>query len=633
MNIVQSCDRDRSFYGLTVFSICVLALFIFVLSIFPVQSDDIGTHLKTGEFIFREGKILTSDPFSFTRPASVWINVEWLGQVVFYLIYQWAGITGLILFKFLVVLGIFLIIARFLILLRFYNFFSYLLLFFGAFICAERFIERPHIFADFFMTFFLCTLFIAEVRPTRFLYGLPLVQILWANMNYSAILGAGIFLFFFVSRLFARKEIPRSYYLCFFATCLAACMNPSGVFVYLEPLRFFFDNFYNQRQFIYEWMSPFQRMYLSMPYVILYFFLLFCVVVWFFANFRRIRLHSWFLLVLFSVLSLRAVRFIPSACYGILVVFYAAYAQYSSPESRGRFSFRFLQDKKIFLIITFLGLFGSIWVAFFGYQTGFLQRKFGFGIHPSRDIKGVVSFLRQADIQGNMFNQLDLGSYLIWNAYPERKVFIDGRVIDCYPPKFFVEDYVTAGRSKEDLERIIAKHAIDYFILTYPRNGLYSIWKFLDEDPRFMVLYWDDYHVIFARVDRFPSRVQYAYRILKPFLNDAAILSQLEAYPQAVSELNRLLQFSAHSRRANMLGGLYFFNQRDYRRAKELLEKSFYQGEALSPLVYLALGLIAESQGDCKLFLEYTHRFFRLSRDSSAQALLRKKMQACFQKR
>ncbi len=43
--------------------------------------------------------------------------------------------------------------------------------------------------------------------------------------------------------------------------------------------------------------------------------------------------------------------------------------------------------------------------------------------------EGAVSFIKDNDIEGPMFNEFRWGGFLIWRLYPEQKVFIDGRTI------------------------------------------------------------------------------------------------------------------------------------------------------------------------------------------------------------
>lgn len=48
---------------------------------------------------------------------------------------------------------------------------------------------------------------------------------------------------------------------------------------------------------------------------------------------------------------------------------------------------------------------------------------------------GAVTFMREHDLHGNIFNEFAWGQYLIWHLSPASKIFIDGRFDLAYPPE------------------------------------------------------------------------------------------------------------------------------------------------------------------------------------------------------
>lgn len=66
-----------------------------------------------------------------------------------------------------------------------------------------------------------------------------------------------------------------------------------------------------------------------------------------------------------------------------------------------------------------------------------------------------VRYLRESGLQGRLFNTFHWGGFLIWNFYPEHKVFVDGRP-DMYGDEFMADfGKVQDARSgwKEVLDR------------------------------------------------------------------------------------------------------------------------------------------------------------------------------------
>jgi hypothetical protein len=64
-----------------------------------VADPDLLDHLKFGETIWRTGRIAQPDPFSYTAGAQLWVNHEWLAELIYYLVFAAAGAAGLILVK------------------------------------------------------------------------------------------------------------------------------------------------------------------------------------------------------------------------------------------------------------------------------------------------------------------------------------------------------------------------------------------------------------------------------------------------------------------------------------------------------------------------------------------------------
>ncbi len=585
---------------LTLLFIAVFSVFILLLSVFPWQSDDIGTHLKTGQLIWESKSILTKDPFSFTKPVDKWINVEWLAQVVFYLIYHYSGVVGITLFKYLIILSVFLIIIRFLTTYYKINIISSTVLILIAYIGSDRFIIRPHLFSYLFISGFLAILYAYLKKPNRYIYLLPLMQLIWSNVNYGAILGVGIFTIFVVDIVISQQRLSKDIVFSYILTLIFACFNPGGVMIYTEPFKFFLDKFYNQRQYIYEWMSPFKKMYLGLIYIRLYFVLLFFYLVFFIVRVRFLGFKNIIFSFIFITLSLRGVRFIPLA---LIVMFFVLFSDINC----WKFRIKLRIYKKSFLVFLLMFSLLVLYISINGYKSGFLKRTFGFGINPSRNIDSPLAFMDKFSINGNTFNQLDIGSYIIWKSYPKRKVFIDGRVIDCYSPDFFVNDYVLAGNSPEDIKRIINKYRIDSFFLLYSQGPIYSIWKFLLKDPSFALVYWDDFYLIFADIHKYPQLKPYVINTILPFYSDDDILEIIRNNKRGLDEMLKLATVSSNSLRINRALGLLAWELKDYNQAKFRLEKvvSYKRYYDLDPKVYFALADLAINEGNCLRAVKY----------------------------
>ena len=62
-----------------------------------------------------------------------------------------------------------------------------------------------------------------------------------------------------------------------------------------------------------------------------------------------------------------------------------------------------------------------------------------------------------------MFNDYDYGGFLIYEFYPEQKVFIDGRA-DMYGDEF-IREYFNIDNGRENWKDLFDKYSIDYALV------------------------------------------------------------------------------------------------------------------------------------------------------------------------
>ncbi len=112
---------------------------------------------------------------------------------------------------------------------------------------------------------------------------------------------------------------------------------------------------------------------------------------------------------------------------------------------------------------------------------------------------GAADFVVRENLQGRLFNEFDVGGYLIWRLAPERRVFIDSRTELHTPLALRLRDLAAAGRFREALD----EYQCTFAILSFdPRNA--------DPQSRTLVeavanwrdwslVFWDDYGAVFVR--------------------------------------------------------------------------------------------------------------------------------------
>jgi hypothetical protein len=90
----------------------VLLLASSVLYFFSINDadNDLWGHVFFGRAILAAGSIPRVDTYAYTTLGHTWVNHEWLSQVLFAAVYQWAGSSGLLALKLVVAITTFLFV-------------------------------------------------------------------------------------------------------------------------------------------------------------------------------------------------------------------------------------------------------------------------------------------------------------------------------------------------------------------------------------------------------------------------------------------------------------------------------------------------------------------------------------------
>lgn len=148
-----------------------------------LADGDTGWHIRTGEWILRHHAVPCSDLFSFTRPDAPWMAWEWLTDVVFAKLYSWYGLGAVA-----GVCAVALCLASAVLMARLLEREAGLWLAAGIALMASsastiHYLARPHVFSVLFFTLGGWLLDRERARPTRLIWILPLLTVLWANMH------------------------------------------------------------------------------------------------------------------------------------------------------------------------------------------------------------------------------------------------------------------------------------------------------------------------------------------------------------------------------------------------------------------------------------------------------------------
>lgn len=429
-------------------SIKILTLFLFfaVISLSFLKINlwdyDFWWHIATGRYIVENGSLPDRDLFSYTSALeenknpfpereNFILKQYWLSQVIFYLLYDYAGPNGIIILR-----TTLLIATLFLVLLRFRKYsvsfpISFIFLFLLFYGLGRATGERPVLFTIFFtaLTFIILDDFKSNKGKKIFLL-VPLM-LLWANMHGGFIIGVIIITVFMfgegisliLKRVnYARNEIFVFYIAAAFAV-LISFLNPTGWDAFYTALTAKYKLIYANTQ---EYESPF-RLYRYKVFPIYYEYLslvLLTIVVLLIRN-KRISLTYIILLSGTLLMSFSAIRFI--------VYFMIIASMIIGKETDMLIKSLLLSrlPEKAYNRISF-GLTTAVLLSLVLYASGTLKfDQFRFGIERSYFVpEAAVDFIEKNRLPGKMFNDYGYGGYIAWRLYPWKKNFIDTRALN-----------------------------------------------------------------------------------------------------------------------------------------------------------------------------------------------------------
>jgi len=158
----------------------------FALAFFELSDYDIWYHLKTGQLIPQRG-VPQKDWYCFKSENEDWIDVHWGFQRVAAVLYDQFGSAGLVWMK-SVAATLAMAFALSAYRKAWPRAVQALVWIIPLLLMSSRFYERPEIFTLVFTAIYLHILFHAEEHPD-WLWSLPIVQVLWANVQGLFVFG------------------------------------------------------------------------------------------------------------------------------------------------------------------------------------------------------------------------------------------------------------------------------------------------------------------------------------------------------------------------------------------------------------------------------------------------------------
>lgn len=414
-----------------------LALFFFTAVILyfmpPVIDIDFPWHLKTGEYIYQHREIPKTDPFSIVSPGGedvkFFLSQYWLGQLIFYWIYSFAGLFGIVMLRSMLLAGIFVIL--WFSMKNTPNILKIGVLYITAALFLAYIGERPQLFSFLFGISAIAML--EGYRKTfsvKSLIFLPLMMLLWANIHGGYIFGdAAIAVFCFfetVKYFFIRKSevsLPPDKLLLLlafgFISIVVSYINPNSYQAIPVAIGMGGEPFL---KLVKEYASALTetRGPDATNNIFIYWLIMGYSLVLLSLNLRRLDITHLGLVFFTLYLSLTAIRFVPFFVMTALLI--SGQYQFNIIDFE-----RFAALKRLKLPAAIISLLLVLfWAGSLIYsmpRISNLNKASKIVYYP----EGAVQFLLNNAGGGRIFNSHNTGSYLLWRLYPVFQTFVDTR--------------------------------------------------------------------------------------------------------------------------------------------------------------------------------------------------------------
>ena len=457
------------------------------------RDGDLPRHIAVGKVMLESRGLMREDFFSHTAYGQPFLAYEWLSQLIFAAVHEFAGLDAVVVLTAVVIASAYALVAGFLIRRGVAADLVVLTVVAAALLGMTHWAARPHAFS--FAASAILLRMLEPGKTVRLWLFVPLFAV-WANLHPGFLFGLGILGLMTLGDLFeavagenrpAWRQAARYHATALGLGAASTLLNPYGIGLHLHSLKHLGSS--EMMRATLEFRSP--DFHSLGGQVFLGILLLALAAV----GARRSRLSAPTLLIFLATvaLSLNSRRYI--ALFGLMTLPLLALELTSDWE---RWVPRVLRDPGralaegdrlarrggVALVLTGL-LFGLAMLPREGYAKQYIASDFDARVFPVDAVK----FARTARVTGRLYNDYKWGGYLTL-AWPEQRVFIDG-LADFYGIRIF-RDYLHVAGLKPGWRDVVDRWNIDLVLL--PADS--SVVAELVRDPAWHELYRDDVAVL-----------------------------------------------------------------------------------------------------------------------------------------
>ena len=579
-------------------------LLVLAASIYPASDPDLYIMLATGRYVAQTGQAPMVDEWSHTAYGNPWQMHEWLGALIFYgLFFVW-GVSGIIMFKAALLAAAF---ALALSAMRLKGVSPGVALAVSALALLAvnyGFAERIQVFAFLFLVFIIYWLELWRQKKITFRLFFPVLLAaltLWANIHMTYVFGLFILGLYLMDDAWGQlrgrewSRFGRSF-LIFTAAFFATGINPYGFYHTVLALTYYFrPDIQALDAQIYTNLLEYQPLlspgFSREPLVIYGLVWMSFSLVGIALGWRRLKFSFAVLWLLFTYWAVGYVRFLWLQVF-ITIIGVGWHWQgaleaimtklrIQNPEFRRRV------ERAGFIGLVVLVLAGA---ALYQRSGKHLWQRVELGWKPRMQSDRGAEFLKANMGAGKLFNDFDIGGYLLWKQIP---VFVDGRIA----PYFGTEVLNDHHRIYQGNLALLDHYGIDWLMLPYAKTSQTDFFdrfnRAIVASGRWVLVYWDDACLIYVRDDPQYQGVidRHRYRYVNPAVPDLSLPPE-----QFLGELSRKLAEDPESLMPHTLAGNYFFYHSDPAMAEREF-KAVLARDPYNPMMYNNLGNAYLRQG------------------------------------
>ncbi len=450
-----------------------IAVFLLVVMLGPrlLNVDgDLGRHLTVGQYILRTGQIPTADIFSHTMSGEELTPHEWLSEVVFALAYRVLGLDGVVLLSAIVLALTFWLTYRTAVRRSGLGLVALGLTLLAVSASSLHWLARPHLFTLLLVVAWTDGLERMARGERIAWWRQPLIMLGWANLHGAFVFGFVIWLAYAADwawRMWRtspgepRPRHGRQLALAVILSLAATWVNPVGIRLWATSIgyvgnaylvghtaEYLSPNFHD----VSTW--PFLLMILASPWIMA-------------AGWHKLEARSLLLLLGWTGLGLYSVRHV--ALYAVIAAPILSEAFVGG--LRGTMAGEGWMKRESSLQTLPAGFRGGWWPAVCVLSIGVLMT-LGVRLTP---VPGGNSFSpRVFPVQAmdwaianppgdRVFNYFPWGGYLLFRAWPETTVFIDGQT-DFYG-EALTREYEAVITLAQGWEQVLARYDVDWVIM------------------------------------------------------------------------------------------------------------------------------------------------------------------------